>query len=125
MKNNKTSLEVGDVLYKLRHQVGEERLVIDRVSDQLAFSGKEYSFVRNDIEVLIIRVSSKTGYRTLFGESYVLETPENKQKLDRDIKLRFIRNFQYSQLSDTQLDELKKILNIYIHGNIQTKLDSQ
>jgi hypothetical protein len=104
----KTELETGDVIFKLRHGSAEEMLVIDKTSLQLAFSG-EYRFVKNSIEI-ITRVTEETGYVKLFGESFVLQTPENLEKHIREIKLRFIRNFPYHLLDNYNLRRIEKHL---------------
>lgn len=110
--SEKKSLEVNDVLFKLRHQTAEKKLVIDHVTSQLAHAGSEYTFVKDEVDP-IIRITKELGYSKLFGETFVLETPENKEKYERQIKLRFIRNFQFDLLSDSQLKELEKFLKIY------------
>jgi hypothetical protein len=97
----KPRLKVGDVVFKLRHLTAQERLIIDRVSEQSAFSG-EYQFVRANLES-ITRVTDHGGYRKEFGESFVMETTENKENHIRDIRLRFIRNFDFHLLPERDL----------------------
>jgi len=104
----KTRLEVGDVLFRLRNHTAAERLKIDRVSDQLAFSG-EYKFVRSEIEP-IRRVTDHGGMRKEFGESFELETPENSENRIREIRLRFIRNFDYHLLDSEELVRIEEYL---------------
>jgi len=110
MKTEKTSLEEGDVIFKLRNLSATEILVIDRVTEQMAYSGN-HSFVRDQLEP-IMRVTKETGYTKLFGESFVLETPENSEKHLREIKLRFIRNFDYHLLPNEEIDKIENILKM-------------
>lgn len=102
----KKLIEVGDVLYQLRHGTAQEKIVIETVSGQCAFArGTEYQFVRDQLEP-IIRLSQGLGYRKQFGESFCFKTDENAQRMDTDIKLRYIRNYNYSKLTEEQLDTI-------------------
>lgn len=110
MSTEKTSLEQGDAIFKLRNHSATERLVIDRVTDQMAYSGN-HSFVRNQLEP-IMRVTKETGYTKLFGESFELATPENSDKYIWEIRLRFIRNFEYHRLPNEELIKLENLLKM-------------
>ncbi len=108
----KKLLEVNDVMFKLRHQTAEEKLIITHVGHQLAHSGEEYSFTINEVEN-IIRVTKELGHSKLFGETFVLETEENKGKYEKDIRLRFIRNFPYHTLLKEDLTKLETLLKSF------------
>ncbi|APZ82902.1 hypothetical protein [Flavobacterium phage FL-1] len=106
---NKEKLEEGDVIFQLRNGTGELRLVIDRVTSEMAYSGNDHCFVRKEVEN-IRRVTKESGYTPLFGQSFILESPENKKHYERQIRLRFIRNYNYQLLSEKQLIELEEKL---------------
>lgn len=109
MNPNKETLEIDDVIFKMRNGSATDRLTIDRVVGTMAYSGKDYGFVRKNLNS-ITRVTEETGYTKLFGESFILETPENSAKHIREIKLRFIRNFRYDLLDDYNLRRIEKHL---------------
>lgn len=108
----KTRLEIGDVVFQLRNHSATARLEIDRVTDQLAYSG-DFMFVRSEVDP-IRRVTALTGYSKIFGESFVFETPENKEHHIKEIRLRFIRNFEYSKLDNEQISKLENLLELFM-----------
>lgn len=107
--SKKKTLEEGDVVFQLRNGTAELRLVIDRVTSEMAYAGTEHRFVRKEVEN-IRRVTDESGHRTLFGQSFLLESPENSKHYTKQIRLRFIRNYNYQLLSDEQLIELEENL---------------
>jgi hypothetical protein len=104
----KKRLEVGDVLFRLRNNTATDRLEIDRVINQLAYSG-EYMFVRSEVDP-IHRTTAWGGMRKEFGESFELETTENSENRIREIRLRFIRNFNYHILDSEELVRIEEYL---------------
>lgn len=107
----KTSLERGDILYQLRHGVAEKKIVIEKEGTQLVYSG-DLSFERLELEP-IRRVDSVVGHSKVFGESFVLGTPDNIEKHEKDIQMRFIRNYEYSKLDKTQLSQIENLLHLF------------
>lgn len=113
MLGKKEKLEEGDVIFQLRNGTAELRLVIDRVTSEMAYSGTEHRFVRKEVEN-IRRVTDENGFSPLFGQSFILESPENSKHYTRQMRLRFIRNYNYQLLSDEQLIELEENLKSLI-----------
>lgn len=107
----RSKINLGDVIYKLRHTVAEEKIIIGEVTEMQANSvdGK-YSFNRTQLEPLK-PINVQYGYTNILGESYVFKTDENEAEMERDIKLRFIRNYRYSSLTDQQIDKLLETIN--------------
>ena len=104
MSDQKTMLEVGDVIYG-RSNRGFNKYVIDRVTETTAFSGGQ-KFKRNinGGEVREIPYAS-------FGPSYNLETPELKAEYIRGNRLSKIAQTKWNSLSDDQLSQIIKIIN--------------
>ena len=106
MNEEKTMLEVGDVVYGRRYRTVESRHKIDRVTKTQAFSG-DTKFKIN-IEGGYVREIGASGFNS---KSYHLETPELKIEYLRTVNLNKIRNTDFSTLSDTKLQQIINILN--------------
>lgn len=103
-------INLNDVIYKLRHGTAEEKIVIEEITDLHAKTKDGvYKFLRTQIEP-IQRIHLEFGYSNIFGESYVLKTSENEHHMERNIKLRLIRNYAYSLLTDQQINELLEVI---------------
>lgn len=110
----KKRIELCDEIYKLRHGVAEEKIFIGEVTELHAKSKDlKYKFNRYEIDP-ILPIQVQYGYTNIFGESYILKTPENEQMRDREIKIRIIRNYKYSLLTDQQINEILEVIKTNI-----------
>lgn len=101
-------LEKGNYIYKLRYGTAESRDKIDCIVDCLAIgqTGQTYQVeYGEDLDI-------KPGLRSIkfFGVSYVRGTLYNISRFEKDITIRDVRNFDFSKLTLTQLQEAKDFL---------------
>jgi hypothetical protein len=107
MKN----LEINDVVYKLRFGTAEEKIVIDKVVDDFAYSENKVFNRKYLPDLSCIRQDNKgIGGGKHFGESYIKSDESNSDKLKIEIKLRFIRNIDYKKFSSNEINIIYLLL---------------
>lgn len=106
----KSSLDYGDTIYKMRHGVACEKIVITSCSDGVAISDcTKYRFLINATNPPVL-VKSNFGFNADPWHTYTLAEPDMIPLYDRTIKEKQIRNFKLSSLSEETIDLIIKIL---------------
>lgn len=99
-------LKVGDKVYQTYRGVPKSIMVIDRVTKTQAISGN----VKFKIEFSNSRFISRIAGDSYHMYSYILETPELKDRLIKLKLIQRVKNIEFEKLSKNQL---QKILNVY------------
>lgn len=103
------ALKKGSIVYKLRHGTAEQKIEIDSVTDYTAYSG-ESKFKREYEGTKVIQISERGVGRMLFGETFVVADLETIDKLENEIRMRYIRNTDYSKFSHDEIVDIQNFL---------------
>lgn len=108
-------LKKGDIIYRLRHKIAESKIRIDKVNNGVAYSFTyDYKFKSSYEGTKIINLNQSIWTQEPFGISYCIADEDIFESLERELKIRFIRNAPMSKLTNKDVEDLYNTFNSYI-----------